>query len=226
MRFRVVEHEAGRAAGRMVGEDTSVKVLLVTIIEVERGVEHLLLRVEVVVVERMAVGPLFEFVPVETLLGAGIAGAVGQFVVFGIVAQHLYIPTGRAPTRVGELRLAAVHLGCEPVFAESPVDALADVAHEAAARGGVLDDEIDYGTHLAVAHAGIVDVLDAYNLLGREGLNLLVVGGAAVDAQAHLTLVGQGNALVRRVYDDAGNLQLLEQLQAVARLLYLLGVGK
>ena len=174
----------------------------------------------------MAVGPLFEFVPVETLLGAGIAGAVGQFVVFGIVAQHLYIPTGRAPTRVGELRLAAVHLGCEPVFAESPVDALADVAHEAATRGGVLDDEIDYCTHLAVAHAGIVDVLDAYNLLGREGLNLLVVGGAAVDAQAHLTLVGQGNALVRGVYDDAGNLQLLEQLQAVARLLYLLGVGK
>ena len=173
----------------------------------------------------MTVIPLFKFTSVETLFGAGIAGTVGQFVVLGIVAQHLQVPAGREPTRVGELRLAAVGLGRKPVLTESPIDTLGNIAHETAARGGVLDNEIDDGSHLAVAYTRVVDILDTYDLFGQEGLNLLVVGRTAVDTQAHLALVDQGDAVVGRIDNHTGNLQLLQQLQAVARLFYLLGVG-
>ena len=100
--FRAVVHVVFDSSGTLVGQNAFVFVFIIVIIEIERGIEHLFLRVEEIVVQCVSVVPSLEPASFLALLGADIPGAIGKFVSFCIATTHFQIPAWSEPTGIGE----------------------------------------------------------------------------------------------------------------------------
>lgn len=72
--FRAVVHVVFDSSGTLVGQNAFVFVFIIVIIEIERGIEHLFLRVEEIVVQCVSVVPSLEPASFLALLGADISG--------------------------------------------------------------------------------------------------------------------------------------------------------
>ena len=101
--FRAVVHVVFDSSETLVGQNAFVFVFIIVIIEIERGIEHLFLRVEEVVVQCVSVVPSLEPASFLALLGADIPGTIGKFESFCIATTHFQNQAWCEPTGIEEI---------------------------------------------------------------------------------------------------------------------------
>ena len=209
-----------------VAQDASIVIVRNAIAPVTQGgIEELLLRLLIVVGQVCVVHIQFQMAG-YALLNAIHRLPISQLKMFPVIPIGAIEVTGAETIAGIPFRPFMVHLGLNVVLAPHPIDTLAGIQPEATTCLRSAHDVIQHRIHLAIAQARIVMILNTDNIRWLQGLDLLLLHLHTIDAQLHRAIAHHLDRVIQRIHLDAGQHQLLQQLNAIARSLHLSLRGK